>query len=41
MTPRAEHLAILAALLCALGVAIARAVPCEHTQTLVAREIAR
>lgn len=28
---RAEHLALLAALLCVCGLALLRAMPCEHT----------
>jgi hypothetical protein len=32
---RAEHLALLAALLCVCGLALLRAMPCEHTAQAV------
>lgn len=38
---RAELLALLAALLCFCGLALLRALPCEHSHTIVAREVSR
>lgn len=31
MTLRAEHLAVVAAILCACGLGLLRLLPCEHT----------
>jgi len=32
---RAEYLALLAALLCVCGLALLRAMPCEHAHTVI------